>query len=81
MAMGTVKVFLVRGVIEKPNWQTEFRKEVRATKPEEAVEKTYCEFGSRHRVKRFQMKILDVQEMPSEAAGSASDLSPSEAGK
>jgi len=79
MAMGTVKVFLVRGVIRKPTWQTEFRKEVRATKPEEAVERAYCEFGSRHRVKRFQMRILEVQEVPPEATGGATVLSPSKA--
>ena len=80
MAMGTVKVFVVKGLIKKPNWKTEFRKEVHALKPEEAVERVYSEFGSRHRVKRFQMKILDVQEMPTDATKEM-DSFPSESGE
>lgn len=58
-----VKVFRVSGEIRKPNFQTEFRKEVRALKPEDAVEKVYMELGSKHRVKRFQMRISKVEEI------------------
>jgi large subunit ribosomal protein LX len=61
--MSEVKVFRVIGKIRKPNFQTEFRKEVRALKPEDAVEKVYMELGSKHRVKRFQMTISQVQEI------------------
>ena len=61
--MSEVKVFRVTGEIRKPNFQTDFRKEVRALKPEEAVEKIYMELGSKHRVKRFQIKILKVEEI------------------
>jgi large subunit ribosomal protein LX len=61
--MSEVKVFRVIGEIRKPNFQTEFRKEVRALKPEDAVEKVYMELGSKHRVKRFQMTISQVQEI------------------
>jgi len=63
MTMESAKVFVVKGQIRKPNWWTEFKKEVRALKPEDAVERVYREFGSRHRVKRFQMRILEVQEV------------------
>jgi large subunit ribosomal protein LX len=61
--MSEVKVFRVIGKIRKPNFQTEFRKEVRALKPEDAVEKVYMLIGSKHRVKRFQMSISKVEEL------------------
>jgi large subunit ribosomal protein LX len=64
--MSEVKVFRVIGEIKKPNYQTDFRKEVRATKPEDAVETVYAEIGSKHRVKRFQIKIINVEEVPPE---------------
>jgi len=61
--MSEVKVFRVTGKIMKPNFQTDFRKEVRALKPEEAVERIYMELGSKHRAKRFQIKIIKVEEI------------------
>ena len=61
--MSEVKVFRVSGKIRKPNFQTEFQKEVRALKPEDAVEKVYMLLGSKHRVKRYQMTISQVQEI------------------
>ena len=61
--MSEVKVFRVIGKIRKPNFHTEFRKEVRALKPEDAVEKVYMLLGSKHRVKRFQMSISKVEEL------------------
>ncbi|MFB0514683.1 MAG: 50S ribosomal protein L18Ae [Candidatus Bathyarchaeia archaeon] len=64
--MSEVKVFRITGKIDKPNWKTNFRKEVRALKPEDAVEKIYKEIGSKHRAKRFQIKILEVKEIPPE---------------
>jgi large subunit ribosomal protein LX len=64
--MSEVKVFRVSGEIRKPNFQTEFRKEVRALKPEDAVEKVYMELGSKHRVKRFQIRISEVEEIGAE---------------
>ncbi len=64
--MSEVKVFRVIGKIRKPNFQTEFRKEVRALKPENAVEKVYMLLGSKHRVKRFQMRIFKVEEIAPE---------------
>jgi large subunit ribosomal protein LX len=62
--MSTVKVFRITGEIQKPNLKTSFRKEVIAIKPEHAVEKVYTELGSKHRVKRFHIKIISVEEVP-----------------
>jgi large subunit ribosomal protein LX len=61
-----LKVFKVTGEIHKPNLKTSFRQEVLAAKPEHAVEKVYAELGSRHRVKRFHIKIISVEEVPPE---------------
>lgn len=61
-----MKVFRITGEIQKPNLQTSFRREVVALKPEHAVEKVYTELGSKHRVKRFQIRITSVEEIPPE---------------
>ena len=61
--MSEVKVFRVLGEIRKPNLKTPFRKEVIALKPEHAVEKVYTELGSKHRVKRFHIKISKIEEV------------------
>jgi large subunit ribosomal protein LX len=58
-----MKVFRVIGEIRKPNLKTPFRKEVIALKPAHAVEKVYAELGSKHRVKRFHIKIISVEEV------------------
>jgi len=64
--MSEVKVFRVTGEIVKPNFQTAFRKEIRALKPEDAIEKIYKDLGSKHRAKRFQIKIREVKEISAE---------------
>jgi large subunit ribosomal protein LX len=64
--MSDVKVFRVSGQIAKPNWKTSFEKEVRALKPEDAVETVYTDLGSRHRAKRFQIRIRTVEEIKPE---------------
>ena len=61
-----MKVFRVTGEINKPKLKTPFAKEVIVDKPEHAVEKVYAEIGSKHRVKRFQIKIVKVEEVPTE---------------
>jgi len=61
--MSEVKVYRVKGRITKPNFQTRFQKEIRAVKPEHAVEEVYKLLGSRHRVKRFYIKVEDVEEV------------------
>ena len=61
--MSEVKVYRVSGKISKPNMRTEFSKEIRAVKPEDAVEKVYTLIGSKHRVRRFQMSISKVEEI------------------
>lgn len=64
--MSEVKVFRITGRIVKPNLKTTFRKEIRASSPENAKEKIYTDVGSKHRAKRFQIRILEVEEIPPE---------------
>ncbi|MBS7643646.1 50S ribosomal protein L18a [Candidatus Bathyarchaeota archaeon] len=66
--MSEVKIFQVKGEIRKPNLRTAFTREVRAIKPEDAVETIYAEIGSRHKAKRFQIKILEIKEIKPEEA-------------
>jgi len=66
--MSEIKIFRVSGEITKPNWRTSFQKEIRALKQEEAVDLVYKDIGSKHRAKRFQIKILKVEEISPEEA-------------
>jgi large subunit ribosomal protein LX len=64
--MSEIKIYRVTGKIAKPNWQTDFRKELRAMKQEDALDRVYKEIGSKHRAKRFQIKILKIEEIKPE---------------
>ncbi|MGE5187503.1 MAG: 50S ribosomal protein L18Ae [Betaproteobacteria bacterium] len=61
-----MKAFKVTGEINKPRLSTPFVRELIADKSEHAVEKVYAEIGSRHRVRRFQIKISGVKEVTAE---------------
>ncbi|MGA3288628.1 MAG: 50S ribosomal protein L18Ae [Candidatus Bathyarchaeia archaeon] len=61
-----MKAFKVTGEINKPKLATPFVKELLADKSEHAVEKVYAEIGSRHRVKRCHIKIINVKEVSAE---------------
>jgi large subunit ribosomal protein LX len=61
-----MKVFRVTGEICKPNLATPFAKEVLASKSEHAIEKVYAEIGSKHRVRRYHIKIANAEEVPTE---------------
>ncbi|MDD3793040.1 MAG: 50S ribosomal protein L18Ae [Candidatus Bathyarchaeota archaeon] len=58
-----MKAFKVTGEINKPKLVTPFTKEIIADKSEHAVEKVYAEIGSRHRVKRYHIKIVSSKEL------------------
>ena len=58
-----VKIFSVEGTIQSPSYQTHFVKDLRALKPEDAIEKIYMDLGSQHRVKRIHIKVNAVKEI------------------
>ncbi|MEM4577032.1 MAG: 50S ribosomal protein L18Ae [Candidatus Nezhaarchaeales archaeon] len=58
-----VKTFKVIGKMRiKTRW-TQFLIAVRALKPEHALEKVYSLLGSRHKLKRFNVKIEEIKEL------------------
>lgn len=59
-----IKVFRITGFMlvgqgKLPQW-VRFVKEIRALKIEHALEKLYSELGSKHKVKRANIKIVDI---------------------
>ena len=69
--MSEIKIFRISGSIDKPGLYEPFtfNTEVPAVKAAHAVEKIYAEMGSRHRAKRYQIKISSVDEVvPKERA-------------
>ncbi len=58
-----MKAFKVTGEINKPELKTPFSREIIADKCEHAVEKVYAELGSRHRVRRYHIKITSAKEV------------------
>ncbi len=67
-----VRIFRVEGKMlikhdKFPTWWP-FRKEVRALTPEHAIEKVLSELGSKHRVKRYHIRIESVREISLEEA-------------
>ncbi|MBS7652475.1 50S ribosomal protein L18a [Candidatus Bathyarchaeota archaeon] len=63
--MREVKLYRIYGMIRKGNLldPIRFRREVRATGREQAVERIYSEVGSHHRAKRHEIRILEVEEL------------------
>ncbi len=67
MSSGEVKAYRIEGLMliscgGKPKWQ-KFKKEVLATKPEEALEKVYSVLGGTHKLKRKNIKVYSVKEI------------------
>ena len=61
--MSEVRIFRITGRIDKAHLfePIKFRKDIVAAKRNHAIEKIYAEMGSRHRAKRNQIKILEVE--------------------
>jgi large subunit ribosomal protein LX len=66
--MSDRKTFRVKGEIIKQHFfePMTFNILVVAVKQEHAIEKIYAELGSRHRAKRFQIKIKSIEEVTEE---------------
>ncbi len=59
-------LFKVKGVFRKPLREIPFSISVEAPSAKIALEKTYSMIGSRHRVKRENIKILSLEEVKPE---------------
>jgi large subunit ribosomal protein LX len=71
---GEVKIYRITGRMlishdRYPTWQN-FTQEVRALSEKDALEKVYSVLGSRHKLKRYHIKIEKVEVIPPEEATS-----------
>jgi large subunit ribosomal protein LX len=66
--MSEVKKFKITGEIRKGQSRIPFSVEFNALKEEDAVQRLYSEMGSRHRARRFEVKIVKIQSAHLEAA-------------
>jgi len=64
--MSEVKMYRIKGRIPMGFLRTSFVKEIKALKPEHALEKIYSELGSRHKLKRKRIEILSIEEVSKE---------------
>lgn len=62
------KLFRIKGEINKAHFfePMTFNKLVTAVKQEHAMEHVYTELGSKHRAKRFQIKVHSIEQVESE---------------
>lgn len=61
--MSEVKLYEVAGEIKKGKFKMPFTKLIKGIKPKDVMEKVYCEFGSRHKAKRSEVRILKIEEV------------------
>ena len=66
--MSEVKKFRITGEIKKGQSRIPFSVEFNAMKEEDALQRLYSEMGSRHRARRFEIKIAKIQAAQREAA-------------
>jgi large subunit ribosomal protein LX len=59
--MSEVKKFKITGEIKKGQSRIPFSVEFNALKEEDAIQRLYSEMGSRHRARRFEVKISKIQ--------------------
>lgn len=68
--MSEVKIFRISGKMllshdRFPEWR-KFSIYVRALKKDHALERVYSELGSRHKLKRYHIKVENIEEVPLE---------------
>jgi ribosomal protein L20A (L18A) len=58
------KSYVVMGEVRMKMGCDKFKKKVEAVTKERAIEKALSNIGGCHKVKRYQIKILSVEELP-----------------
>ena len=62
--MSQVKVFQIKGDLRKRGENLPFHKEIRAMKKEDAIQHLYAEMGSKHKARKFEIRINSIEEVP-----------------
>jgi len=60
--LSEVRKFRIIGEIKKGKGKIPFSVAFNALKEGDALQRLYCEMGSRHRARRFEIKVTKVQE-------------------
>ena len=61
--MSEVKLYKITGELRKHGDKLPFKKEIKAIKKEDALEHLYRDMGSRHKARKFEIMIKEVQEI------------------
>jgi len=61
--LSQVKRFRISGEIRKRGENLPFLKEFNAVKSDDAVENLYADIGSRHKARRFEIRVQKVEEV------------------
>ncbi|MEM4246633.1 MAG: 50S ribosomal protein L18Ae [Candidatus Bathyarchaeia archaeon] len=69
MDKAEVRTYRVVGEIRKPLFRIPFKKSVRALSRAEALDKVLSEVGSKHKAKRFEVKIIAAEELRDDGSG------------
>ncbi|TMI34828.1 50S ribosomal protein L18a [Candidatus Bathyarchaeota archaeon] len=62
--MSQVRRFKITGELRKGGDNLPFRKEIRAIKKEDALQHLYSDMGSRHKARKFEITIKQIEELP-----------------
>jgi len=60
--MSRIKTFIISGEIRKRYSKIPFKKEIFDVNKENALEKLFSELGSKHKAKRFEIRINNLEE-------------------
>jgi large subunit ribosomal protein LX len=66
--LSEVRKFRITGEIKKGKTKIPFSVEFNAMKEEHALQRMYAEMGSRHRARRFEIKVTKIQSSDEQAA-------------
>ena len=61
--MSQVKLYRITGELRKSGDKLPFKKEIKALKKEDAVQHLYSDMGSRHKARKFEITISNVEEV------------------
>jgi large subunit ribosomal protein LX len=65
-SLSEVKKFRITGEIRKAQTRIPFSVEYNAMIPEHAMQRLYAEMGSRHRARKFEIKVMNIREAKEE---------------
>jgi large subunit ribosomal protein LX len=62
--MSQVRLFKITGELRKGGDKLPFTKNIKAVKKEDALQHLYSDMGSRHKARRFEITVKQIEELP-----------------